>query len=113
MIILDSTEVGVKLSLHFVFNVYFDNLPKLKDFIDNFLPEKFKEEGSGFDNNVYHVSSQNIRIVGCTKRGKNRHLRIISGHEEIESMIGYIPENFQHVKMKQLPHLQIKLSFGI
>ena len=102
MVVLDSSRKPEKLSLHFVFNVFFDNLSKVKDFTDNYLPEKFKEEGSGFDKNVYHTSSQNFRIVGCTKRGKQRFLQIVSNHTEEESMICYIPPNCRHVDIKPI-----------
>ena len=82
MIILDSSLEPIKLSLHFVFNVKFDNLSKVKLFTECYLPASFKET-TGFDNNVYHVGLQNLRIVGCTKKGKRRFLDIVSSHEEI------------------------------
>ena len=53
--------------------------------------------------NVYHESLQNFRTVNISKFKTENYLKIISNHNDLDSMLLYIDETCQLVETKEKP----------
>ena len=108
MVILSSTT-DTKTSEHYVFNkVHFSNWDKACDFVKTWIIPELKQnlglsefiQNGNIDTGIYTNGGRNFRMVGCSKFGQDRPLKIISNHTEKDSFITCIPHNSVLINFK-------------
>ena len=90
MVVMDSST-NEKISYHLIFNIHFEHFNKLRLVVKTFFIDENRL--TEFDMECYKCAVRNFRMVGCTKRGKNAFLKILSNHTDLDCMICHIPKS--------------------
>ena len=94
MVVMDSST-NEKISYHLIFNIHFEHFNKLRLFVKTFFIDENRL--TEFDMECYKCAVRNFRMVGCTKRGKNAFLKILSNNTDLDCMICHIPKSCKYI----------------